>query len=388
MPVPWTKGFRIIGIKGFNRSPLSSAEETGGTALAVPTSSATLARARLLAHPWVEVPSDLELPVRLSGSTAGPGAGSGAIFASFGGCPVRLNIADKADFRLEPAVTIGADQEAGGYRLLYQGQAFLDDIRLVEPLLHAPNMAFINLYSGCDYDCRFCSQPSNRQARVRSIQEIVGMVRQAKEKDRLDSIALTSGICVTPSTTNQALAWALAALRRTFPEIPVGVEPYIEDPADIETLLKAGAHEIKLNVQVATAELLKVHCPHLDWDLIWSNLEVAVELFGRGRVQSNLLIGLGEEPEEAMETIDRLCALGVLPTVRPVRLTVSAQQQVQKVLGKVPDRPGQMELLTLLKAQKRALQRHDLIRAAGGSSSMCPTCGGCGLEPLLDLHDP
>ena len=352
--------------------------------LDAPQDPALFARATLLADPWVELAPDLELPVRLSGSKAGPGGGRGALFVAFGGRQVRLNVADRASFRLERVAQGKTGKEAGRYRLLKRGRPFLGDIELVEPLLHAPRMAFINLYSGCDHQCLFCSQPSNLEARVRSVQEIVGMVREALARGRLDSIALTSGICGTPATTNRGLAWATMALSETFPDIPIGVEPYIEAPADIHLFKEAGAAEIKLNVQTATYKLFKVICPALEWHTVWSNLELAVQQFGQGRVQSNLLVGLGEKQEEAIATIDRLCAMGVLLTLRPVRLTGSARRRVGQALGREPDPPTPEELLTLLKAQRAALRRHGLEAAAQESSSMCPNCGGCGLEPHLD----
>jgi len=347
---------------------------------------ATLARATLLADPWVEVPSSLRLPVRLSGSTAGPGAGRGAIFIAQGDRPpVRLSVKDGANFKLEAQAGEGAESEAGaqGIRLLRRGEIFLEHVQLIEPMLHAPRMAFINLYSGCDLSCRFCTQPGNQDARVRSIQEIVGMVREAMQEGRLDSIALTSGICSTTAATNQALVWALMALKETFPDIPLGVEPCIEDPADLERMKEAGADEIKLNLQVASPGLLETQCPDLDHDIIWSNLKAAVALFGRGKVQSNLLVGLGEEPEEAIDTIDRLCALGVLPTLRPVRHP-DPSHLMPKDTEKAPDQPGPERLLTLLEAHRAALSRHGLETAARESLTMCTTCGGCGLEPHLD----
>jgi len=337
-------------------------------------SESTLARATLLADPWVEIPPDLDLPVRLSRSSAGPAIGRlGALFLAFGGRHVRVNLADTARFRLESSDP--------GFRLLHEGRPFLEGVEIVESLLHAPNMAFINLYSGCDLDCVFCDQPQNREAKVRSVRDIVLMVREAAAQGKLGSVALTSGICVTPATTNQGLYWAALAVKEVAPDVPLGVEPYIEDPADLALLKEAGADEIKLNIQAATDEIFEIVCPGLDRDLIWANLSAAVELFGRGRVQSNLIVGLGETREQAVAAIERLAALGVIPTVRPLRLATDRRSRLTRRLGRLPEL-SPAYLLDLHEAQVSILDRHGLTRSMEDTVTMCISCGGCDLTPL------
>jgi len=51
------------------------------------------------------------------------------------------------------------------------------------------------------------------------------------------------------------------------------------------------------------------------WEEHWKALRSALEVFGRGRVTTHLIVGLGETEEEVLETIQRLWDLGVLPSL-------------------------------------------------------------------------
>ena len=64
--------------------------------------------------------------------------------------------------------------------------------------------------------------------------------------------------------------------------------------SQIDRLKEAGADEIKLNLETFDPEIFKKVCGELDLDWIMEALEHAVEVFGRGKVTSNIIIGMGE----------------------------------------------------------------------------------------------
>lgn len=339
----------------------------------------------LLSEPYITLDSNLVLPVRMSGSTAGPPPGEqGALFLRIDGRLVRVNVTTSADFSLGIGDEAKGPEDPTNYHLKYHGELIPSKVELVEPLLHAPDMAFLNLYSGCDYSCAFCTQPTNKNAQIRSVREIIDLINKAQAIGELKSISLTSGICSNPNVTTQGMVWALMALRQTFPEMALGVEPYLEEPSGIAKLKEAGANEIKLNLQVATPELLAKVCPEMEWEQIWENLAEAVKVFGKGKVQSNLLVGFGETQEEVSSTMEQLVSQGVLPSVRQVRLVSGQQERLEHVLEHTLPEPSPEYLVGLLDIQSRLLKEYGMEDRANEASSMCQVCGACDLMPRFD----
>ncbi|MEN6342645.1 MAG: hypothetical protein ABFC89_08815 [Methanospirillum sp.] len=62
-------------------------------------------------------------------------------------------------------------------------------------------------------------------------------------------------------------------------------------------LFAAGACEIKYNVETMDPEIFARVCPGLSLPDILLALQGAVEIFGRSRVSSNVILGLGETDE-------------------------------------------------------------------------------------------
>ena len=77
-------------------------------------------------------------------STAGPGAGESSIFFQSGSRMVRLSVVDSSALLLEmdgDEATISLEG-----RVIARG-------RVVEPLLHCPDQAYITISERCIYDC-------------------------------------------------------------------------------------------------------------------------------------------------------------------------------------------------------------------------------------------
>jgi biotin synthase-related radical SAM superfamily protein len=118
-------------------------------------------------------------------------------------------------------------------------------------------------------------------------------------------------------------------------------------------------------------------CPGLSLDYILSSLENAVRVFGKNRVSSNFIIGLGETDACVQEGIETLTSMGVIPNLRPI-----SPHPLRK--GEIAvDRPSGYRLMLLARLNKSALERHGLdVRVA---QTMCLPCTGCDLTPQRDL---
>ena len=114
-------------------------------------------------------------------------------------------------------------------------------------------------------------------------------------------------------------------------------------------------------------------CPGLDYDRLWQVLDRSVEFFGKGRVFSNVIVGLGETDAEMEACIDRLTSHGVIPVLRPLNPVAGCTGM---------SRPPAERLRYLFALHRQALARAGLDTS--GALTMCTSCAGCDLVPGRD----
>jgi biotin synthase-related radical SAM superfamily protein len=168
-----------------------------------------------------------------------------------------------------------------------------------------------------------------------------------------------------------------------IPTIKIGVEPYVESVEDIRRLKNAGASEIKINIQSPVPGILESICPGWSLEGQYGLLEVAVGVFGRGRVTTNIIVGLGESDDDVALCLERLTAMGVVPSVRAIRLNDLNTPNLQRALGHPVEKVDPERHLHLAGMLHESLDRNDL--AASSMDTMCHACGCCDLEPGQDV---
>jgi biotin synthase-related radical SAM superfamily protein len=255
---------------------------------------------------------------------------------------------------------------------------------------HAPGMAFFHLGSGCRYDCAFCTVPEEAGygGSERTEDDWLRLVSDALEDDPGSSVAFTSGVGPGRTEADEVrfMAGVVSAVTAKYPGTPVGVEPYTTSGEDVRLLHDAGAAEFKLNVETATPEKFRALCPSLDRTGIMSALAVAVDIFGRGKVCSNLLVGIGETEEETMGAVDELASLGVVATLRALRVNDANRGKLESALGRSLSAPDAAGLMDLCQRHGETLRRHGLSPAT--FTTMCHRCTACDLVPDRDIEAP
>ena len=297
-------------------------------------------------------------------STAGPGAGGSSIFFQSGSHMVRLSVVDSSSLMLEMDEDMATISLQG--RVIARG-------RVVEPLLHCPNQAYITVSERCIYDCKFCAVP-RLMGKVKSHERVMEMVKEAMATGRLESISLTSGTEVSPQQEAERAAALVCDLKVFGVPIGVSVNPF---PGVNRILLDAGADEVKYNLEAVDREIFSRVCPGLSYQEIMDALEEAVELFRPNHVFSNLIIGLGESDQSIQRGIDELTEMGVLPILRAAYPHPLRQGEVDII------RPSAERLLGLARYLKMKLDENGL----DGSQALtgCYRCTGCDLAPGKDL---
>jgi biotin synthase-related radical SAM superfamily protein len=292
-------------------------------------------------------------------STAGPGAGGkGAVFFAMGSHRVK--------FAINPASPIEITHRGGGVADLYFGDRQIPG-RLLRPGLHCPDQAFITVTEGCIFSCRYCSVP-RLAARRKTVEEIMDLVESVRH--RVSAISLTSGVLGSIGEEEAYVCEVIGHLK--FFGLPIGVSIYPTDQTP-DKLYALGVAEVKFNIEAATPELFAEMCPGLDYDRLWQVLDRSVKLFGKGRVFSNVIVGLGETDAEMEACINRLASHGVIPVLRPLNPVAGCTGM---------SRPPAERLRYLFTLHRQALARAGLGTA--GALTMCTSCAGCDLVPGRD----
>ena len=305
------------------------------------------------------------LPVSLS-STAGPGAGQGgSVFFSDGVSRIRLMLDEKS-----PVLINNSGKTAV---LTFNGSGGLISVEgFVEKTgCHCPKQAYITINEGCIFSCRYCNVP-NLDKHIKTPDEVASLILDAVRRENIECISLTSGVIGTMKEEDERL---FAILERVSSFcLPIGVSVY-PTPGLSQKLFELGVYEVKFNLETATPELFDEMCPGIDRDILWDALIEAVGIFGKNRVYTNIILGLGESKDEMKECITQCLENGVIPIIRP--LTPSAQ------LSRFA-RPSAEDILSSAEFLQSELLRFGFDPSK--AKTMCAKCMGCDLAPMTDLY--
>ena len=249
--------------------------------------------------------------------------------------------------------------------LFFEGQRISG--YLLEPGFHCPDQAFITVTGSCIFSCKYCSVPRIGGKR-KTLQEIIEMVESVR--DRVHAISITSGVLLS---IEEEEAYVLDVVKHLSSfNLPIGVSIY--PTARTPDLLKElGVAEVKFNLEAATPEIFSEMCPGLDYDLLWQVLDRSVQIFGKNRVFSNVIVGLGETDSELETCIKNLTSHGIIPVLRPLN-------PVSKLAG--TPRPSAERLKKIFAIHERALLEAGLDPCL--AVTMCTNCAGCDLVPGRD----
>jgi biotin synthase-related radical SAM superfamily protein len=322
-------------------------------------------KAQLIAIGSVDV--DESLLSRPSASSAGPGTGLKSIFFKSGGHRVRLEINKESPLKLK---------KANGDFVILKDNKELTRGELEPILAHCPEQAYITLSEQCVYDCKFCSVPK-LQGKIKTLEEVITIVENARNTGKLKVIALTSGIANSPEDEIDRVTQAVKALKKY--NVPIGVS--VHPTKDSSRRLKeAGVDEIKYNVETMDRDIFQQVCigrKGHSLDYILTSLREAVNIFGKNMVSTNFIIGLGETDECVRQGVEYLAKMGVIPILRPITIPPLRKGEL------AAKRPSAERLLKLTKMTHEILDKYGL--SAEVSQTMCLPCTGCDLTPYRDL---
>jgi biotin synthase-related radical SAM superfamily protein len=166
----------------------------------------------------------------------------------------------------------------------------------------------------------------------------------------------------------------LPALRKY--DVPIGVSVYPTEGCS-RKFYEAGVSEVKYNVETMDHEIFRKVCGDLSLDDILDRLEEAVNTFGKNKVFSNFIIGLGESDSSVTQGIETLAKKGIIPILRPVN------PHPLRVGDCFTERPSPERILRLANIEAEILKKYQLN--PGLAKTMCLKCTGCDLVPFVDI---
>jgi biotin synthase-related radical SAM superfamily protein len=322
-------------------------------------------KAELLSIGTVDVEETLLPPPRTS--TAGPGMGRQSIFFASGGLRIRLEVDIGSPLKMV---------RKNGRVVIQRGNQDMVEGDIEPVVAHCPDQVYITISERCIYNCQFCSVPLS-QGKIKTIDEILAIVENAKREGRLNVISLTSGIATSPDDEIDRVVEVVRALAQY--KVPIGVA--VHPAANSSRRLKdAGVTEVKYSVETMDHEIFDRVCRgkkgHTQ-DFILESLRDAVQVFGRNHVSSNIIIGLGETDESVSQGVEFLAKMGVIPVLRPISIS-----HLRKEALKTATRPSPERLISLSKMTRDMLEKYNL--RVDLSQTMCLACTGCDLTPVRD----
>ncbi|NKQ37990.1 MAG: radical SAM protein [Methanosarcinales archaeon] len=307
-----------------------------------------------------------ESNLKLTVPTAGPGAGNRAIFFKSGNKRVRLGINQNSPLQLI---------KNGMYAIILKdGKEFVRGM-IEEELIHCPNQAYITISEKCLFDCKFCPVPK-LDGKIKSINQVIDFVDMAHASGKMDCISITTGIADSPEIEVERVLNVLHSLKKY--SVPIGVSVYPTNNSS-RLLKKAGAYEIKYNVETMDRNIFKLVCVDMNFDFILNCLSDAVNIFGKNRVFSNFIIGLGETDKTVKMGVKKLAEMGVIPILRPIASHPLRIDELNAIDGVNVERPNANRLIKLNDMLREILD--DAGLSAGVAKTMCIPCKGCDLSP-------
>lgn len=250
--------------------------------------------------------------------------------------------------------------------------------------LHSANVLATTVVQTCmryeeSQRCRFCaieaSLESGATIAVKKSQQIAEVAQAAVELDGVKQMVMTTGTTTGRDRGATHLARCVKAVRAVLPDLPIQVQ--CEPPNQLQTitdLYEAGAQSIGIHVESMDDEVRRRWMPGkatVSMDEYRAAWREAVRVFGWNQVSTYLLIGLGEDPDELVDSASELIEMGVYPFVVPFRpLAGTLATDVDH--AKAPESSVVYNITARVAQRLRAAGMNGADQAAG-----CASCGAC-----------
>ncbi len=231
--------------------------------------------------------------------------------------------------------------------------------------------------------CRFCaieeSLAAGATTRVKTPSQLAEVAEAAHRLDGVSQVVLTTGTSAAADRGARYLARCAAAIHAAVPSLGIQVQCEPTDDLAAFTLLRdSGATAIGIHVESLDDDVRRRWMPGkstVPLSEYWRSWHEAVRVFGRNRVSTYLIVGLGEDPDELVAGADKLIEAGVYPFVVPFRpLAGTLAVDVDHA-----EPPTADTVRSVTERVASILREADMRGADQGAG--CAACGACSALP-------
>ena len=191
-----------------------------------------------------------------------------------------------------------------------------------------PTTAYLLTYrrGRCNANCGFCPQARGSHGRADMLSRVSWPVFPTR--DVLDGIenAVRDGqirrVCLQALNYSEVFRHLLAFVKAIYSRVEVSVSISCQplNRENMRQLAEVGVERIGIPLDAATEEIFnKVKGHFAGGPYVWAEqfrlLSEAVEIFGKGKVSTHLIVGLGETERQMVETIQKSVDMGFLPAL-------------------------------------------------------------------------
>ncbi len=200
---------------------------------------------------------------------------------------------------------------------------------LIKGMISAkPTTAYLLTYrpGKCTANCAFCPQAKSSNGRadmlsrviwpVFNLKDVVDGVKNAFEAGRIRRVCIQA--LNYPRVQDDLLF--ISRLIHSASNVPISISCQPLKYEEMVKLREAGVERVSIALDAATEEIFsKVKGELIAGPYKWNHhlnaLRKAVEVFGRGKVTTHLIVGLGESEREMVSMIQKCVDMGVYPSL-------------------------------------------------------------------------
>lgn len=286
---------------------------------------------------------------------------------------VRLTVSTKADLILKQ------DSENNLYIFDQISQeTIISNVTIERILSHAPEQLFFLLYKNCSNGCKFCPLTYH----INSVEHYSWDKMEARIKENLPygikSIGITTA-CPKDKSQNDLVTEIIGIVNKIKEilgdNIPIGVSLKTPTRESLIRLKESGVCEMRLNLETYNTDIADDLMPNKRIDEILHSIKMAVEVFGKGKVSSNMIVGIGESDKDLLNGVRKLAEIGAVSTLYPY--------DPLGIPGEKFKRPSAERLYSLALKHKEILKEYNLDSAR--LATMCCSCAASHIYPEKDL---
>jgi biotin synthase len=191
-----------------------------------------------------------------------------------------------------------------------------------------PTTVYLMTYTEgkCTANCGFCPQARKSRGRTDMLSRVSWPPFSLEEALNRIVRATADGtikrVCIQALNYPEVFTHLLALVKMISQhvKVPISISCQPLSRENIQQLAEAGLERIGIALDAATEELFErvkgrlAEGPYT-WRKQFKLLNEAVEIFGRSKVSTHLIVGLGEAEKEMVKTIQKCVDMGVLPAL-------------------------------------------------------------------------